>query len=55
LKNITLQKEIENLHFKIVGYLGLNYKNSKLRAIESLIFKVIKKQRTIINKYKNYI
>ena len=45
LTDITLQNDFDILYSKIVEFLGLNYEISKLRAIESLIFEVMRNRK----------
>ena len=45
LKDITLQNDFDNLFFKIIEFFNLDYEISKYRAIESLIFEIMKNRK----------
>ena len=45
LKDITLQNEFDNLYIKITEFLNLDYEISKFRAIELLIFEIMRNRK----------
>jgi len=45
LKEITLHKDFDNLYFKIIEFFNLDYEISKYRAIESLIFEIMRNRK----------
>ncbi len=45
LRKITLHNDFDNLYFKIIEFFNLDYEISRFRAIESLIFEIMKNRK----------